>query len=115
METYLSYAIDYDNNTYDHKLWVGVEPHAKHNFWRAYISNLSELGIKAAIAENCEIVTGVEITGVEFDCDGDKDLAQSLECRAIGKKYINVCPDQIADMLSDDFGYCVIGCSWEFA
>jgi hypothetical protein len=113
MEAYLSYAVDHNNETSNHCLWIDVEPKLDKT-WHAY-AHLSELGVKKAIQENCEIVTGVKITGVEFDCDGDSELAEALEQKAIGKKYVNVCPDQVADMLSDSFGYCVIGCSWELA
>lgn len=54
-----------------------------------------------------------ELFGIKWDLDGDDGVGLP------GRVTVNVEPDDIfdpeydaADYLSDNYGYCVLGCSW---
>ena len=53
------------------------------------------------------------ITAVEFDTDGDKELAQQLKEEYVGTSVEVDDEDEIADTLSDISGWCIFSIDYE--
>ena len=53
------------------------------------------------------------ITAVEFDTDGDKELAQQLKEEYVGTSVEVDDEDEIADTLSDISGWCIFSINYE--
>ncbi len=63
--------------------------------------------------------TSIKVTAIDFDTDGNKKLAKSLASKTIGQVF-DVEHDEdedpldlLADMISDDIGWCINSLSGE--
>jgi len=63
--------------------------------------------------------TSIKVTAIDFDTDGNKKLAKSLASKTIGQVF-NVEHDEdedpldlLADVISDDIGWCINSLSGE--